>query len=155
MGKARAVIDLPGQVSVAESLWYDVNRWASFVDGFAHVEKADGDWPRVGARVRWRSLPNGRGLVQERVTHYEVRSGQTVEVEDPKLRGTQVVKFTPKPEHSCQLEITLDYRLKDGNPFTPVVDALFVRRMLNDALRRTLARFKRELRGDLELVRER
>ena len=154
MGRARATIELPAQVSAAEELWYDVRRWPSFVDGFAHLEKAEGEWPREGARVRWASLPNGRGLVQERVVRYEVRAGQTVEVEDPKLTGTQVVKFTPKPESTCELEITLDYRLKDSNPFTPVVDALFVRRALNDMLRRTLARFRRELRSDLDLERE-
>ena len=154
MGRARAVIELPAQVSAAEALWYDVRRWPSFVDGFAHVDKTEGDWPREGARVRWASLPNGRGLVQERVVRYEVRAGQTVEVEDPQLTGTQVVTFTPKPESTSELEIVLDYRLKNRTPFTPVVDALFVRRALNDMLRRTLARFRRELRGDLELERE-
>ena len=37
MGRARATIDLPVQVSAAEALWYDVQRWATFVDGFGHV----------------------------------------------------------------------------------------------------------------------
>jgi hypothetical protein len=32
-----------------------------------------------------------------------------------------------------------------------VVDALFVRRAFNDALRRTLSRFRRELQADREL----
>jgi len=154
MGRARASVDLPARLSEAEALWYDVARWASFVDGFAHLAKQEGDWHRRGARLIWDSTPDGRGRVIERVTAYEVRSGQTVEVEDPKLIGTQTVTFTPKPESTSEIELVLDYRLKARTPFTPLVDALFVRRALNDMLRRTLARFRRELRGDLELERE-
>ena len=154
MGKARAKIELPAQVSVAEALWYDLRRWPAFVDGLHHIEKVEGDWPEDGARVRWQSTPDGRGLVEERVVRYEVRSGQTVEVEDPRIAGTQTVSFTPKPEGASEIAIELDYRLKNWNPFTPVVDALFIRRAFNDALRRTLGRFKHELQGDLRLERD-
>jgi hypothetical protein len=35
---------------------------------------------------------------------------------------------------------------------TPLVDLLFVRRAFNDALRRTVSRFARELRAEQELV---
>ena len=151
MGKARAQIDLPAQVSVAEALWYDVDRWAAFVDGFSHVAKLEGDWPRAGARLVWDSTREGRGRVSERVVAYEVRSGQTVEVEDPRITGTQTVTFTPRPEGTSRLELELRYRIKDANPLTPVVDVLFIRRAFNDALRRTLARFRYELRADREL----
>jgi uncharacterized membrane protein len=152
MGKARAKIDLPAQVSTAEALWYDVQRWPSFVDGFSHVAKLEGDWPRTGARLVWDSTREGRGRVSERVVAYEVRSGQTVEVEDPRITGTQTVTFTPRPEGTSRLELELRYAIKDANPLTPVVDSLFIRRAFNDALRRTLARFRHELRGDLELL---
>jgi uncharacterized membrane protein len=152
MGKARASIALPGQVSMAEALWYDLRRWPAFVDGLHHIEKVEGDWPQAG-RVRWVSTPDGRGLVDERVTRYEVRVGQTVAVEDPRITGTQTVRFTPT-EGGCELAIELDYELKGANPFSPVVDALFIRRAFADALRRTLGRFKRELQGDLRLERD-
>ena len=152
MGKARAKIDLPAQVSAAEALWYDVQRWPSFVDGFSHVAKLEGDWPRTGARLIWDSTREGRGRVSERVVAYEVRSGQTVEVEDPRITGMQTVTFTPRPEGTSRLELELRYAIKDANPLTPVVDSLFIRRAFNDALRRTLARFRHELRGDLELI---
>jgi hypothetical protein len=151
MGKARASIELPAQVSAAERLWYDTRRWPAFVDGLHHVDKVEGEWPEAGARVVWISTPDGRGLVEERVTHYEVRSGQTLAVEDPRIRGTQTITFTPKPDGVSELRIELDYRVKNLNPVAATLTGLFVRRAFNDALRRTLSRFKRELAGDVEL----
>ena len=151
MAVARASIDLPAQVSAAEALWYDTDRWPVFVDGFGHVAKREGDWPREGARVIWDSVRDGRGRVVERVVKYEVRAGQTVEVEDPRLEGTQTVLFTPRDGGGSRLELALDYRLKERNPLTPVVDVLFVRRAVTDALRRTLSRFRRELAMEVEL----
>ena len=151
MGRVKLSYDLPGTISAAETLWYDVGRWPAFVDGFGHITKTEGDWPHEGARILWQSTPGGRGLVAERVTAYEVRSGQTVEVEDPQMTGEQVVTFAPNDAGGCSITVDLRYRLKDRNPFTPIVDALFVRRAMADAVRRTLGRFARELAGDLSL----
>jgi Polyketide cyclase / dehydrase and lipid transport len=150
VARAKASIELPAQVSAAERLWYDVGRWASFVDGFHHAEKVEGDWPEAGSRVRWASTPDGRGLVDEHVVHYEVRAGQTVQVEDPKMLGTQTVTFTPKPEGHSQLTIELDYRIKGSGPFN-VLTAFFVKRAFADSMKRTLGRFRRELQGELAL----
>jgi hypothetical protein len=152
VGRARAGIDLPVQVSVAEGLWYDTRRWPVFVDGFAHVARLEGDWPREGARLVWDSLPAGRGRVAERVTRYEVRAGQTVEVEDEQLTGTQTVRFTPNPDGGCRIDVELRYRLKQQHLFTALVDVLFVRRAFTDALRRTVSRFGREARAEAELA---
>jgi hypothetical protein len=152
MGRAQAAVTVPVQVSAAEELWYDVTRWPLFVDGFHHVAKVEGDWPRVGARVVWDSVSDGRGRVVERVASYEVRSRQTVEVEDPRMTGVQTVAFTPAGDGVCQVSLELRYRLKSGVFLAPVVDALFVRRAFNDALRRTLSRFAREARADSELL---
>ena len=151
MGKARAEIDVQGPISAAETLWYDTSRWATFVEGFAHVVKREGDWPRTGSRVMWDSVPDGRGRVDERVTAYEVRVSQTVTVEDPRITGTQTISFAPADEGRIRIALELDYRLKQGGPVGSVVDALFVRRAFRDALRRTLSRFARELRADREL----
>ncbi len=144
MARARAAIAVPGRVSDAEALWYDTRRWAGFVDGFSAISKVEGDWPRVGSRVVWTSTHDGRGLVSERVTAFTVREGQTVEVEDPRIRGTQTVRFT-----DGRIEVELRYQLKERNPLA----SFFIRRAFTDALRRTLSRFARELRGDLELTR--
>lgn len=151
MSTAKASVELDAQISAAERLWYDVQRWPSFVDGFAHVAKLEGDWPDAGARLTWNSTPDGRGRVVERVTSYVVRSGQTVEVEDAQIEGVQHVRFRPREEGGCTIALELDYRIKDGNVFTPLVNAVFVRRAFRESLRRTLVRFKRELAYDVEL----
>jgi Polyketide cyclase / dehydrase and lipid transport len=152
MGRASASIQVPGLASDAEALWYDPVRWAAWVDGFGHVVELDDGWPASGT-LEWDSTPGGRGRVLEVVRAYESRSGQTLEVEDGRLRGTQRVEFKPGPD-VVEVTLTLDYELKERNALTWLVDGLFVRREIAASLRRTLARFARERRGDLELEAE-
>ena len=148
MGRARAQIDLPVQISAAEALWYDRHRWASWVDGFGHVAKLEGDWPHAGARLVWDSRPGGRGRVAEHVLHQEDRTGQTLAVEDERLHGTQRVAFEPEGEDT-RVTLSLDYELKERGPLTPVVDRLFIRRAIRDSLTRTLRRFAHERDAEL------
>jgi hypothetical protein len=150
MGKVSAQIEVPGLASAAEDLWYDTSRWPTFVVGLAHVAKVEGDWPKVGSRVIWDANPGGRGRVVEVVTAYEARSGQTVIVEDEKIRGTQSIAFAPKEGGGVELTLSLDYTVKQeaGVPF--FVDLVFVRRPMRDSLRRTLSRFAREVRAARE-----
>lgn len=136
---------LPGRVADAEALWYDLARWATFMEGFAAVEAVEHGWPREGGVLTWRSVPAGRGRVTERVIRHEVRGGQVAEVADDQLTGTQAVSFRPAGE-GCEIELTLDYRLKAGFHMA-VVDFLFIRRAVRASLRRTLAAFARELRS--------
>jgi Polyketide cyclase / dehydrase and lipid transport len=152
MGRAAASIEVPGLASDAEALWYDPVRWATWVDGFGHVIEVSEGWPAEGS-LRWNSTPGGRGLVLETVLSYEPRAGQSLAVEDGRLEGTQRVEFTPGPE-TVRVALTLDYRLKQRSPLTPLLDGLFVRREIAASLRRTLARFARERRGDMELEAE-
>lgn len=150
MPRISAEIDVDAPLPAVEALWYDVNRWPSFVDGFARVVMRE-DWPQAGGRLVWDSTPRGRGRVVERVSRHVPGSGQVAEVEDPRLRGTQEVRFTALQDGTA-VGLQLDYRLKDRNPLTPLVDLLFVRRSLRDALRRTLVRLARELKADAELL---
>jgi len=147
MGRASARIDVPGRVSDAEALWYDHSRWPTFVDGLAHVDKVEGDWPRAGARLLWVSQPGGRGRVVEEVTDYEARVGQTVRLEDEHTYATQRVAFAPG-EDVTTVRLELDYRLKQARPLTAVVDLLFIRRQQRDAMQRTLRRFRTELASE-------
>ena len=147
MGRASARIDVPGRVSDAEALWYDHSRWPTFVDGLAHVDKVEGDWPRAGARLLWVSQPGGRGRVVEEVTDYEARVGQTVRLEDEHTYATQRVAFAPG-EDVTTVRLELDYRLKQARPLTAVVDLLFIRRQQRDAMQRTLRRFRTELAAE-------
>ena len=147
----RAAVSVPGLASEAEALWYDPQRWPAWVDGFGHVYKLEGEWPAQGARAVWDSRPGGRGRVVERVTTYEARSGQTLAVEDEQLNGTQTVAFEPGPD-GVELALELEYEIKNANLFTPLTDALFIRRALRESLQRSLNAFARELRGDRELL---
>jgi hypothetical protein len=144
-------MDMEAPLEEVEALWYDVRRWPSFVDGFAHVAKLEDGWPAQGGRLVWDSTPRGRGRVLERVTEHEPGAGQTAEVEDPRMRATQRVEFERLTDGTV-VGLELDYRLKERNPLTPLVDVLFIRRSLRDALRRTLERLGRELKADAELL---
>ena len=151
MGRARAQVTVPGLASEAEALFYDPQRWPAWIDGFGHVAKLEGEWPRTGARVVWDSKPGGRGRVVERVTRYEARTGQSVEVEDEQLHGTQTVSFEPAGEDAgVHVALELEYELKRSGFFVPLTDALFIRRAVRDSLKRSLNRFARERRAEQE-----
>lgn len=151
MGRASASTVVPGRPAEAEDLWYDRHRWPSWVDGFGHIVKLEGDWPEVGARLLWESPPKGRGLVQERVEAFQAHTGQTLEVEDERLRGIQTVAFEADGDE-VRVTLALEYELKQGGPFSPLVDRLFIRRSLTDSLRRTLARFANERRAEIDSI---
>jgi hypothetical protein len=153
MGVAKASVKVPGLASAAEALWYDPVRWAAWVDGFGHVAELSKEWPAAG-RLVWDSPPGGpdrgRGRVLEIVQSYEPRTGQTVAVEDERLRGTRKVTFVPGPD-DVTIELELSYELKRRHALTPLMDVLVVRRQMAASLRRTLDRFARERRADGEL----
>ena len=151
MPSARAAVTVPGRASEAEALWYDQQRWAVWVDGFGHVARLDDSWPHAGAVLDWDSKPGGRGRVREKVLAYEARSGQELAVEDERLRGTQAVSFEPV-EDGVRIALELRYELKQRNPFTALTDLLFIRRALRESLRRSLQRFARERRAEIEMT---
>jgi hypothetical protein len=132
MPSVRAAAEVPGPEADVLALWADPRRWPSFVESFGSVERADGDL------VEWQSTPHGPGRVRERTVAPGV-----VEVETEWLRGTRTARFA-----DGVFEVELDYELKQRTPFT----IFFVRRALRDSLRRTLARFAIERRGDVELL---
>lgn len=152
MRTARVRRELPGaRIGEAEALWYDTSRWSAFVDGFGHVERSDGDWPERGSRIVWDSRPGGRGRVVERVTAYQARVSQVVEVEDPMLLGTQTLTFKALDD-GCEMTLELAYELKEHGFGGAVTDLLFVRSLLRKSMTRTLARFSRELTAERELA---
>jgi len=152
MGRVKAELQLPGvATSDAEELWYDTRRWPTFVDGLGHVFKVDEGWPREpGAVVVWDAKPGGRGRVLERVVSFEARVGQTLEVEDEKIHGRQTIGFQPGGD-GCTVSLELEYAIKQDRGVPTVVDFLFVRRPMRDSLKRTLARFEREVRAPADL----
>jgi uncharacterized membrane protein len=144
--RVRATVTVPGRPQEAEALWLDDARWPSWVDGFGHVVVKDPQWPAPGSRLRWSSPPRGRGLVEERVLERVPAERLVLAVEDERLNGTQEVRFEPT-DHEVDVVLTLEYSLKERTP--PLVDRLFVRRALQDSLRRTVARFANERLAEL------
>ena len=142
---ARRVVLPPHE---AEALWLDLSRWATFIEGFAHVEAKDDSWPDEGSRLVWNSLPDGRGRVTERVT---ARGGGhvTTRLLEESLTGVQSVTFQPDEEGGTIVDLRLEY---DLNPTTmwrqgvlgKIVNLLFIRRAMTDSLARTLRRFATE-----------
>ena len=139
MRTARAGATLPLPPAHALSLWSDVERWPSFVEGYARRLELSPDWPDKGSRVVWESVPDGRGRVTETVVENSADRFAT-QVYEEALMGTQMLRVAPSGEGS-EIELTLEYRLAKYGPLAGVADAIFIRRALRDALRRTLFRF--------------
>jgi uncharacterized membrane protein len=128
----------------AWALWTDVTRWPTFVEGFGHAVEQAPDWPAAGSRVVWTSTPGGRGRVTEKVTASERGAAFATQVFEEALAGTQLATFERAEDGRTRVELRLDYELTGGGPLRVVADVLFIRRALNQALSRTLARFATE-----------
>jgi hypothetical protein len=137
--RASARSSLPLTPAEALALWSDVDRWPSFVEGFARRLELSEGWPEPGTRVVWESTPDGRGRVTERVTENELDRFST-QVFEKALTGQQALRALPAPDGS-EVELSLEYTLTKYGPLGAVADALFIHRALRDALKRTLYRF--------------
>jgi Polyketide cyclase / dehydrase and lipid transport len=125
----------------AFALWADPVRWPAFVEGFGRLASVDRGWPGPGAKAVWDSIAGGRGRVTEQVTERDGARLSTQVFEDA-LAGTQTFAVMPGPADGGSIvELTLEYELGSGGPLRGLSDALFIRRALRDALRRTLRRF--------------
>jgi len=134
---------------VAQRLWLDTGRWATFVDGFGHVLEKDWNWPEPRSKVVWQSGPAGRGRVTERIR--ESADGfVATDVFDAQMAAIQAIRFEPA-EDGCDVVLSLDYTLASGGPLRKLTDVLFIRRSLAMALERTLRRFSTEAADEASL----
>jgi len=140
LASARTELSLPP--AEALELWSDVDRWPSFVEGFARRLELTEAWPEPGGRVVWESTPDGRGRVTERVTE-NVPDRFATQVFDKALVGNQTLRALPANGGS-EVELSLEYDLTGYGPLRGIADALFIRRGLRDSLRRALYRFSVE-----------
>ena len=149
MRRASARATLPLTPPDVLRLWSDVERWPSFVEGFARRLELTEAWPEPGGRVVWESTPDGRGRVTETVTQ---RAGDrfSTQVYEEALTGTQTLRALPASDGS-EVELSLEYELARYGPLRGVADVLFIRRALRDALRRTLTRFTVEAEEEAQL----
>ena len=58
---ARASARVPLAPGDAVTLWSDLRRWPSFVEGFGRLHSADPNWPENGAKAVWDSGAGGAG----------------------------------------------------------------------------------------------
>jgi hypothetical protein len=142
--RAVAVVEVPG--IEAEQLWHDPSRWASWIDGFAHLEKLEGEWPEVGARRVWSSRVTGRALVSEKVLRLDAGSGITLIAEDERTTATQRVVFeTDGVRTRITVEVEAEPKAK-----MPPGQRWWWRRKRGESLARTLQRFSYELAADVD-----
>ena len=149
MRQASAITAVPLPPDDALRLWTDVDRWPSFVEGFARRVSLASEWPAVGARVVWESNPDGRGRVTETVTAHSSDRFAT-QVYEERLMGTQTFRVAPANDGS-EVALSLDYELTRGGILGGLADAIFIRRALRDSLRRTLFRFEIEAEDEAGL----
>ena len=120
------------------------------MEGFARRLELSPDWPAKGARVVWESTPDGRGRVTETVLENSADRFST-QVFEEALMGTQTLRAGP-PASGSEVELTLEYELAKYGPLAGIADAIFIRRALRDALRRTLFRFGIEAEEEAGLI---
>ena len=149
MRRASARTELSVSPAEALALWADVDRWPSFVEGFARRLELTGEWPAPGERVVWESTPDGRGRVTERVTENAPDRFAT-QVFEKALTGTQTLLALPASDGS-EVELSLEYELTRYGPLSGMADAIFIRRALRDSLKRTLYRFSLEAEDEVGL----
>jgi hypothetical protein len=147
--RASARATLPLTPPEVLRLWADVDRWPSFVEGFARRLELTEAWPEPGGRVVWESTPDGRGRVTETVVENAPDRFATQVFEDA-LAGTQMLRVLPASDGS-EAELSLEYELSKYGPLRGIADALFIRRAVRDALTRTLTRFSVEAEEEARL----
>lgn len=140
MRTARAQADLVLTPEAALRLWTDVDRWPSFVEGFARPVDRSPEWPHAGARLVWESSPAGRGRVTEKVMEAEGPDRFVTQVFEERLHGVQTFRVV-ESEGGSRAELALEYELTKYGPLSAVADVIFIRRAIRDSLRRTLSRF--------------
>ncbi len=136
-----ASIVVPGAPVEAEQLWHDRSRWASWIDGYGHLVKFEGEWPLEGAR-RLRQARDG--IVAERVIDHRAGRSHTVFIEDERIAGQQRVRFEGDAS-ATRITLELDASTKQR---LPPAREWWLRRKLGESLRRTLQRFSYELAAD-------
>jgi hypothetical protein len=137
---AAIVVEAPG--IAAEQLWYDRSRWASWLDGFAHLVRLDDEWPLAGAR---RVYDGSGGRVMERVSRYAAGSGQWCTIEDARMAGVVRVAFETD---NVRTRVTVELDVEPKEKLAPG-PRWWLRRKLRERLERSLRRFSYELAAEL------
>ncbi len=142
MAQVEATMPVPVPAAEVWELYFDQERWPTWVDGFGGVDSSEG-YPGLGGTLRWHSNPAGRGTVEEKVIVHEPRQLHRVEFRDQYSEGQLAVRFAIRG-NSTSVTQTYTYKLTQGGLLTPVTDVLFIRPQLRRSLVRSLERLRRE-----------
>jgi hypothetical protein len=129
----------------AWDLYFEPRSWPDWVDSFGSVIEIDG-YPDAGGRLRWKSIPAGRGEVVEKVLEHEPRRKHRIEFADPSLAGEMTVTFAIEGD-GTKIVASMDYRLLDRSAFARLGALLFLKAQLRGTLRRSLDAFAPEVAG--------
>ncbi|MDX6586228.1 MAG: hypothetical protein QOI31_701 [Solirubrobacterales bacterium] len=129
----------------AWDLYFEPRSWPDWVDSFGSVIEIDG-YPDAGGRLRWKSIPAGRGEVMEKVLEHEPRRKHRIEFADPSLAGEMTVTFAIEGD-GTKIVASMDYRLLDRSAFARLGALLFLKAQLRGTLRRSLDAFAPEVAG--------
>lgn len=149
MSEIEAAIEIEAPLAEVWDLYFDRERWVSWVDGFAVVLSSSA-YPEAGGTLTWRSIPAGRGEVHERVLAHEPRSLHRIEYVDPGSEGVLEATFVMLPaadaDSGRRTRVTqrLDYRVTAGGPLRAVTDLFFIRGQMRGSLERSLADLRLE-----------
>lgn len=148
MATAEASIEIGAPVADVWDLYFDRNRWASWVDGFGSLISADERYPASGGEIRWRSTSAGRGEVGERVLAHQPRSLHRIAFEDPAVSGELETRFEILPADDggrvTGVVQSLTYGLSGGGPLRALTDVLFIRTQMRRSLQRSLLQLRLE-----------
>jgi uncharacterized protein YndB with AHSA1/START domain len=140
MARVEASVDVPAPLADVWDLYFDSQRWAAWVDGYAAAVSERG-YPEAGGELVWRSSAAGRGQVRETVLAHEPRSLHRIRYEDPESAGELDTTFEilPGPDpRKTRVSQRLSYGLLGGGPLAAVTDFLFIRSQMRRSLERSL-----------------
>ena len=147
MAEVDTSVEIAAPLADVWELYFDPERWGSWVDGFSSVTSSEG-YPETAGVLRWTSTPVGRGAVSERVLEHEPRRLHRVEFTDPGAEGELEVRFemVPGGEADRRTKVTqrVSYRLSSGGPLRGVTDRFFIRPQMRGSLERSLAGLRAE-----------
>jgi uncharacterized protein YndB with AHSA1/START domain len=147
MAEVEATVDIPASLADVWELYFDPDRWRSWVEGFARVTASDG-YPESGGTLSWESNPAGRGRVSERVLEHDPRERHRIAYADPGSVGELDTCFemVPAAEGGRRTRVTqrLSYALQESGPLAALTDRLFIRSQMRGSLQRTLANLRAE-----------
>jgi uncharacterized protein YndB with AHSA1/START domain len=148
VGSAAESILVGAPVAEVWDFYFEPGAWPSWVDGFGEVESSNG-YPETGGSLRWRSVPAGRGGVEERVLEHEPRRLHRIAFSDELSEGELVTLFEietdPTGEPGTLVSQEMDYRLRRRGPLGSLTDFLFVRPQIARSLARSLERLRSEV----------